>query len=45
MTFTQLHYMLSQNCVGTKDIMSPPVQTFWGHMSPRLPHKLGPCVD
>ena len=43
MKFTQLHYFLSQNVGGTKDIMSP-LSKCWGDMSPPSPLKLGPCM-
>jgi len=33
MKFAQLHYFLSQNIGGTKDIMSPSVQKLGGHVS------------
>jgi len=41
MKFAQIHYSLSQNVGGSKDIMSPPVQKLWGRCPP-FPHKLGP---
>jgi len=41
MKFEQLHYFLSQNVGGTKDITSPLSQICGGHVSP-VPHKLGP---
>jgi len=37
MKFAQLHYVLSQNVGGTKDIMSPPVQKLGGTCPPRPP--------
>jgi len=40
----QLHYFLSKNVGGAKDIMSP-LSKRWGNMSPSFPHKLGPCVS
>jgi len=42
MKFAQLHYFLSQNIGGTKDIMPPPFKSWRGHFPPSL-HKLGPC--
>jgi len=41
--FAQLHYFLSQNVGGTKDIMYP-LSLLGGTRCPRPPHKLGPCL-
>jgi len=37
MKFLQLHYFLSQNIGGAKDIVCPPVQKLGGHVTPLKP--------
>jgi len=43
MKFSQLHYFLSQNVWGTKDIMSPLSKSWEGHVPP-VPLKLVPWL-
>jgi len=44
MKFAQLHYFLSQNVGGGKDIISPLSKSWGGHVLPVPSHKLGPCL-